>query len=214
MNRKIVQPKDVSDLDGRLILRDGRHVAVPHANVTMPHGGLGGTTLVQRGPDRVVLRRTVFGLVVSLLLMGFGLFVLAELSRSGPNAAGRVLIPGFAAVFILTGLCGLLGLLFNVRGFRADRRLRTIEVVDRWWRKRKIPFDDVGAVQITWYLNRNQDPPGTLENYFLTWEINLVLAELPLERIPLVQRGGHRRVYAQAEHLAGFLGVPLLDHSE
>jgi len=73
-----------------------------------------------------------------------------------------------------------------------------------------IPFKQISALQ----LCSGTVSTGEAHHLLTAFELNLVLVEPPGERVWLVTRNNKKTLQRDAERLAGFLGVPLLDHTD
>jgi hypothetical protein len=139
-----------------------------------------------------------FGLVivgVALLGIGDGLAILLH-SGAVCLAVGAALV--WAALRILTFPS------VSIDRTRDEVRGEKLRVGGRL--VKRLPLRSVAAVQIALFREYNF-PRYTI------YEINLVFSQPPGERLTLMAHSREKRIRADAQRLAEFLNVPLMDHS-
>jgi hypothetical protein len=152
-----------------------------------------------RGDLSVIAGGAALALVA---LAGVRAFWWVEWQEPGP--------PWFPLVWAcLYGACAVGGACLVIAGMRRptiDRAKRVLRLPRRMWAWDDRPFADVGAVQVCSgkLLWRRRE----------YWQINIVMREPPAERVTFHTRGTAEAARADAQTLADFLGVPLVDHSE
>ena len=203
----------------------GKIVVSRHFNGTVGAANFRAHKLVEAGSGLLVLKTTA----------GSQLFRIAFI-------AGGVLALGFAAglaALIMTGnyesfwgcigavgLCLALGGVFIWAGWkllanppvffdteRGEIRGRKLRVGSR--RIEPLPLTAVASVQITsGHVTEDKLGDSSPDSDYTAYEINLVLRDPPGERLTLTAHNDEPHIRADAQRLAEFLDVPLLDHSK
>ena len=200
-------------LDGQATEVDVRMVRGASANLrTMKLGPAADGRMVLEATFRGRLFQMSFvGIGAMAALAGIGLAVAAALAR-GPNSDVSGMVLGAMVSIILGTVFALLGLTLlarppvvfdRVSQVVRGKRLRVDGV-----RVEEIPMEAVGAVQIC-----SGEVSGGEGASYRAFQINLVLRAPRGSRVALVAQAGERALREDAHRLAGFLGVPLIDHS-
>jgi len=193
----------------------------------MCRGGANFSTMKLRieGP-RAVFSQTLMNRLFWLWFIGlpvYGLyfcFFKLKFPANSENLRLELLVS--LAILLVCGgvIClGYLGLAigFGVRRVVADSTRRRVEIesgftsVLRWSGagRQALGFDDIAAVQIC-----TVDDKYGAEGPRWSWEINLVLNNPSGKRINLLAHSNSGRIRDEATRFAGFLGKPLLDHTD
>lgn len=156
------------------------------------------------GPRIAKALATLFGLVV--IGMGAALSVAAARKSEWGGMVLGFLFPSLIGVgFILVARLATKPPIVFDRG-RGSVRGKGLKLDGRI--QGQMPLHNISAFQLCSGTVRDSE-----SHFFPSFELNLVLVEPPGQRICLMSRRTDRTLRRDAEQLAQFLGVPLLDHT-
>lgn len=185
-------------------------IAVPHEPLRASSASFRSWALYFPSPDVAQFRPTFWSLLLWLVfcMPGPAILLGAPHPHEGFKAAVTMSI---ASLFTVMGVVGLLATCGR-RIVIADR-LRGRMVIRHglpgiWGQERIVWLQDIGALQMcSYYVTVDSDSSS-----YRTYELNVVLTDPPGERVNVTSHASYRSLHEDAESLAAFFSVPLLDH--
>lgn len=200
---------------------DGRVLELERA--LLPGSTANFRTMVLRsaGPGQMSLKATMGAKVFRGIFVGFGLLAL------GMGVIGIVFFGSISKESVWWGLLAvaipiIVGTVLTLAGFkfltehpivfdrvRGSVQGRSLKTDDHI--RGEIALRDIRALQICSGMISNTDGEG---KSYRAFQLNLVLGDPPGQRIPLVAHAKGEALRRDAEQLAQFIRVPLLDHTK